>query len=293
MASVLRALPAIKVHDEWFWDVASGQNGRNKIVNLTNKMLSLNSPMSLQTLREGMRRHERGRDRSSPPPLEVLEAFYRSRPEYGVDQYGRISLTTGLPSWSHVSPAEQQMIKVLRTAPNALMDRNTLVEACYAAGMNLATVTQFTSYNPCLERIAPNVWVPRGTSVSPAVLAEFRRAHGWRNAPSSDVETGWDRNGRPWWAFKVSVALIAAGGATTIPSSIRSVLGRDYECFTEDGHPCGVLHASADTSFVWGWGRFFSVASVDAGDFIRASFDIGGRRVFLEVGGSELLENQI
>jgi hypothetical protein len=293
VASVLTALPGIHVRGEWFWDLESGGDGRNKIVNLTNKMLSVNSPMSLQTLREGIRRHERGRDRSSPPPLAVLEAFYRSRPAYAVDQLGRISMTTALPTWSHVSPAERQMVEILRRAPDALMDRNSLVEACYAAGMNLATVTQFTSYNPCLERIAPNVWAPRGTHVSPAVLAEFRRLHGWRNAPTNDVETGWDAEGHPWWAFEVTASLLAASGASTIPSAIRPVLGRDYQCFTEGGEPCGVLHANGDSPFVWGWSRFFSVASVDAGDYVRATFDIGDRKAVLEVGGSELLESPV
>jgi hypothetical protein len=290
VASVLTAIPGIHVQGEWFWDLESGGGGRNKIVNLTTKMLSVNSPMSLQTLREGMRRHERGRDRSSPPPLAVLEAFYKSRPEYAIDQQGRISTTAALPSLSRVSKAERQMIQILKRAPDALMDRATLVEACYAAGMNLATVTQFTSYNPCLERIAPNVWAPRGTNVSPAVLREFRRMHGWRIAPSNDAETGWDRSGRPWWAFKVTVGLLAASGATTIPSSVKSVLGRDYECFTESGAACGVLRASGDSPFVWGWSRFFSVASVDAGDYVRAAFDIANRTAVLEVGGSELLE---
>jgi hypothetical protein len=293
VGSVITVLAGIHRQGEWFWDLESGADGRNKIVNLTNKMLSVNSPMSLQTLREGMRRHERGRDRSSPPPLAILEAFYHSRPEYVVDPQGRISMATALPSWSHVSAAERQMIQILRRAPDALMDRNSLVEACYEDGMNLATVTQFTSYNPCLERIAPNVWAPRGTNVSPAVVAEFRRLHGWRNAPANDMETGWDTEGHPWWAFEVTASLLAASGASTIPSSIRPVLGRGYECFTEGGEPCGVLHANGDSPFVWGWSRFFSVASVDAGDYVRATFDIGNRKAVLEVGGSELLESPV
>jgi hypothetical protein len=294
---VIRALmpvvPGIHVLDDWFWDLVSGDNGRNKIVNLTYKMLSVTSPLSLQSLREGMRRNERYRGRSAPPPLTVLKAFYRSRHDFNVDELGRVTAVRKVAPASFLTSVETQMMQILRTAPNALMDRNTFVEACHAAGINLATVSLWTSYNPCLERVAPNVWAPRGTSVSPAVLEEFRREHGWRNTPSNDVETGWSHDGLPWWTFRVNGVLLAAAGAATVPSSIRAILGRDYDCFADGGQPCGVIHASGDSPFVWGWSGFFSLVGVDVGDFVRTSFDIANRRASLEVGGSELLESDV
>jgi hypothetical protein len=291
--SMLAAVPEIRVLDDWFWDVVSGDNGRHKIVNLTYKILSVNSPLSLQSLREGMRRYARFRGRSAPPPLAVLEAFYRSRPDFKIDEQRRVRAVTKLPATYYLTDVESQMIRILRTAPNALMDRNTFVEACHAARINLATVSSATSYDPCLERVAPNVWAPRGTGVSPIVLEEFRREHGWRNTPSNDVETGWSRDGWPWWTFRVTGVLLAARGAATAPSSIRSILGRDYDCFTDSGQHCGVVHANGGSPFVWGWAGFFGVAGVDVGDYVRASFDIANRKAFLEVGGSELLEGQV
>lgn len=291
--SMMPAVPGIHVLGDWFWDLVSGENGRHRIINLTYKMLCVTSPLSLQSLREGMRRNARFRGRHAPPPLAVLEAFYHSRPDFNIDERGRVTAATKLDPTSFLTDVETQMMQILRTAPDALMDRNTFVEACHAAGINLATVSLWTTYNPCLERVAPNVWAPRGTPVSPVVLDEFRREHGWRNTPNNDVETGWSHDGLPWWTFRVTGVLLAARGAATVPSSIRAILGRDYDCFADSGQPCGVIHASGDSPFAWGWSGFFSLAGVDVGDYVRTSFDIANRKASLVVGGSELLESNV
>ncbi len=287
---LIPSVTGICTYGDWFWDLTSGDSGRNIMVNLSCKMLTVNSPISLQTMREGMRRHERGRGRTAPPPLAVLEAFYRSRPEFQVKDAQRVTTSKDLTSGAYTSAVEEEMVHILRKAPNALMDRNTFVEACHAADINLNTVNQFTSYNPCLERVAPNVWAPRGTVVSPVVLEKFRREHGWRNSQSNDVETGWDGDGKPWWTFRVTGTLLAVGGAATVPSAIRAILGRDYQCSMADGRRCGEIHASGSSPFVWGWSHFFAVGGVDVGDYVRTKFDVGKRKVLVEVGGSELLE---
>src|SRR5207245_1835983 len=68
LRSVVGAIPNLRSHGDWFWDLTSRDNRRNRIVNLTCKMLTINSPLRLATLREGMRRHGKYRGRIAPPP---------------------------------------------------------------------------------------------------------------------------------------------------------------------------------------------------------------------------------
>jgi hypothetical protein len=56
------------------------------------------------------------------------------------------------------------------------------------------------------------------------------------------------------------------------------------------GESLGTVTCDDDSTASWGWRGFIGRLGLEEGDFLRAVFDIGSRKVVIEVGGSELLE---
>lgn len=270
--------------DGWFWNEQSDAGGRNWMVNVTRKMLAVNSPLPLSSVREGLRRRVAWRRRGVIPPLAVLREFFERSPDFSLDA-GDLVSSLDPDSTAELSAIERDMVDILQSAPDGVLDRATFMEACRKRGLNLSTVGVSTTYSPVLERIAHNVWAARGTRVSPVLLGQFRDEHSRRS--KATYATLWEADGRFSFSIVLSISQISSA-ILQLPPDATFLFGRSFSAFTVDGRATGTITGNDRTT--WGWNSFFARAGAEPGDYLKATFDIAASKVALQLGGPELLD---
>jgi hypothetical protein len=196
--NVLAGLSDVKfLVNGWFWR-PGGIPERNRLRNLTRKMLSVSSPINVTSLREGVRREytlrrTRGtrRWRLVVPPRDVLEAFYRANPEFRVDEGGLVSSIEFLDYREELAKTERILVIALRSSPTCLLDRATFMEACVDRGMNENTFSIYSTYSPIIEHLGVDLWTLRGVHVDPAAVEMIRESNATRPRQKRIVDHGW------------------------------------------------------------------------------------------------------
>lgn len=275
------------LEDEWFWmpDIPAE---RNRLRNVSQRMLAVTPRLDVPTLRQGVRRRYRFMQIDLVPPTSVLTAFYRAHPGFVVLGDGTVESSSALDYRDVVGDVEQAFIDVLRAAPTGLMDRTDLEEAVTGRGVNPSTFSVLTSYSPILDHPAINVWCLRGHDVDPAQLQALRAVSATRTRQRRTLAHGWDEDGRLWLTVLVGNVSSPVIG---IPSIIaRYVAGRRFAAATQDGTPAGVVVVD-DAGTSWGYGPFMRRRGAEAGDALTLRFDLAAEQVALTLGEEAALED--
>jgi hypothetical protein len=255
--------------DGWF---SFGLDKRTKFVGTTLRMLSVNSPLPIRSLREGLRRRYTFKALRIVPPLAVMKDLYRASPEFTIDDDGMVSAVSPLDPEQEVGEVQLAIVRILSAAPNGILDRDNLMQSCHDAGLKLSSVGIYTTYGECIEHVAHNVWAARGTAINASVLAAFMEVSGGRVTP--EIETGWLEDGRPWMAFQLTATNVA-NPSISIPRDLRAVLrDRSFVARTFDGAQCGQIKSDSSGNWIYGWNVFTSRTGADIGDVVRATFDL-------------------
>ena len=266
---VLETCSRAKVRpDGWFWFVGVGDGGA--FVRASYRMLAITSPLSVESLHDGLRRHNAFRRRPAPPPVPVLREVYADHPAFVVA--GALVMPARAVDPDVVGPLNRRMVEILRAAPGEMLARAPLLDACHAAGLNLTSVNLYTTYSECLERIAPGIFAARGSGITPpaAPAASTRRAP--RRRADERPVCGWTPAGRPWLAGRVT-ASTWANGVVHVPAELRPALeGRHFACSGADGTPVTTLGVDRHGNS-WGWTGFLRRSGTAPGDFVLATFD--------------------
>lgn len=261
--------------DGWFSFRDAGVAGA--FVGASRRMLAVSSPLSVDSLHDGLRRHNAFRRLGDPAPPSVLAGVYRRDPRF-VEEDGLVWSVEPVPE-TVIGPVDRAMIAILRRAPNGVLARSDLLDACYTAGLNLSSVNLYMTYSECLDRVGPALFVARGTAVAPPAQGrEPRRPVRREDAPM----IGWTADGRPWLASRVSTRMWA-NGVVHVAAALRPLLeGRRFACRGPDGAPLTTLGVD-HTGNSWGWARFLRRVDAQPGSVVRATFDVGDCTAVLEL----------
>lgn len=241
------------------------------------RMLAVTPSLRVESLRDGLRRHNAFRRLATPPPAAVLTEVYRCHPAFRLDG-ARVSAARATDP-GVVGPLNQRMVEILRAAPGGVLTRSQLLDSCHAAGLNLTSVNLYTTYSECLERVGPGLLAARGSVVAPAARPVVQR----RPARSDDGPVyGSTPDGRPWLAGRVTPG-IWANGVVHVPAELRPFLdGRHFPCTNADGAQVTTLGIDRHGNS-WGWTGFLRRAGAQLGDVVRAVFDPHAGTAVLEV----------
>lgn len=276
---VLETCTAAEVRpDGWFWFVAAKATGA--FVRASRRMLAVTSPLPVDSLHDGLRRHNSFRRLPPPPPVAVLAEVYAAHPAFEVSA-GLVSPIEPVDP-AVVGPLNQRIVDILRAAPGRVLARSPLLDACHRAGLNLTSVNLYTTYSECLERIGPGLFAPRGTAVTTAATAAAPRRKAARRRAEEGPVCGWAPDGRPWLAGRVT-ASTWANGVVHVPAELRPVLqDRHFACSSPDGTPVTTLGVDGHGNS-WGWTGFLRRSGASPGDVVRATFDPGAGTAVLEL----------
>lgn len=281
--------------EDWFWR-ADGKPERNRLRNMSRKMLSITSPIDLVVLREGLRREYRYRGTRglstwpiTVPPRAVLTLFYEEHPEFAVKD-GMVSSTQDLDWRDELRPTERVLVEVLRSAPGCILDRASCVRACTEKGLNENTLSLYLSYCAIISHPSTDVWSLRGVPVDPVTVEAVRQASSDRPKARRVLDHGWTSSGRLWAAARLRESL--GSWVFSIPGAIRHyVAGRSYPAVDESGATCGTVGITSE-GLSYGYGPFLQRRGADEGDVLVVEFDLTEQRAILRLGDDVLLEEQ-
>jgi hypothetical protein len=280
--------------DDWFW-APDVKYSRNRLHNLTRKLLSVASPQDILTLRDGLRRAYKWRRFSGNryknlvvPPVRILLEFYRKCPGFRVENE-MIHASEPFDPKKELSDADYVFVEALRSSPSGMLDRDSLAAACLQRGMNENTFNVYTSYSPTLEHVDVNIWKLRGVKVDPTAVEAMRIANHLRPRQRRVLQFGWGTDGTLWLAARVPKST----GAVVIgcPGPIRRFLdGQQFACKSKDGdQDCGVITVN-DRGASYGYGNFMRRYGVDENDVFLAEFDLNEQTVRLSLADEEVLD---
>jgi len=260
----------------WFWI----RGTRNRLLNQTQKIMSVAGSISLSELRAGVGRHHRMK--GFRPPREVLAALCIASGEY-FREGDRIVGGPQLRDWRDVLGNNERKLAQALFDYGPVMRRDDLERVVVTErGLNRSSFYVYLTYSPIIERYAPGVFGLRGAAVTaaevdamipPRVRHQVLQDHGWTD------------DGRLWAGFRIS----PAGEATGIlgaPAAVRSVTAGSYELFAENDQRVGTLVIEQN---MWGLSPFFRRWGVEAGDFVLIVLDLAKRHATIAVGTEQLL----
>ena len=281
---VVMASDRFRCEGDWFW--RRTPSSQNTLVSVSRQMLSVHSPLRLRQLREGLRRRLAFRQRHTVPPRAILRRVYETSNRFGIDGDDYVRALESLDPTAELGDVQLSMIRILREAPNCLLDRETFMARCRAAGLKLSSVGVYMTYGTCIYHVAPNVWSVVGNDVSPAVVDAFVSSQGGRNR---ELETGWDEHGRPWMALKVSASFLGTP-SIALPRDLRPILSHlEFDVVAPDGSRCCRVLADSTGAFIYGWQRFLHQADVDIGDWVKTTFELVPQIALVNSGGAEVV----
>ena len=281
-------------NEEWFW-MPDGNPHRNRLYNVTKRLLSVTSPLDLITIREGIRRQYLQRTISGTqsyaltvPPRSVLAAFYAANSAFVVEDDGQISSAVPLDYRKELGPTEQVFVEILRTTPTGLLDRQSFIKACDERGVNLNTVNAFLTFSPILQHVDTGIWGLRGAHVDPVSITMMRKSSGLRTREHRTNDYGWTPNGHLWIATHLPSILITY--TLYIPSALGPYLyGQRFPILSIDGSAEGTVVVD-DRGMSWGYGQFLSRHGADEDDILLVEFDLIHAQVTLKLETEEFLD---
>jgi len=280
---------------DWFWH-RDGVPDRNRLRNVTRKMLSVTSPIHVAELRDGVQRHYRiRRKRGSAnwplitPPRAVLEAFYRAHPEFAVDSSNQVSSVVQLDYRAELNATELVLLDVLRSSPACLLDYGSFGKACSDYGMNRYTFGQYLSSSPVIAHLGTDIWSVRGTKVDAASVEVLRQANAARPREKRIIDHGWTEGGDLWFAARLPE--LQSSFVLGVPSAIRRyVAGREFPAADEQGLSAGTVRLNAEGTASYGYGQFLARSGADQDDILYVVFRLTKGEATLRLISDEELD---
>lgn len=282
------------LNEDWLWHKA-GIPDRNRLRNVTRKMLSVTSPIPVGEIREGVHRHykiRRTRGMGSwllvTPPRAVLQEFYRVHPEFSIDASGSVGSVGQLEYASELNSTERVLFEVLRSSPACLLDRTSLARSCSELGMNPNTFSQYLTASPVIAHVGTDMWSLRGTRLDATAVEALREANAARPNEKRIIDHGWTERGDLWLAARLPE--LPSHFVLGIPTAIRRfVVGREFPATDESGTAAGTIRVNAEgTSY--GYNPFLARRGADADDILLISFRLSEGASTLRLIDDEELE---
>lgn len=270
---VLHADGRVRWAGDWVWVDRDDNSRANSMVNHVRSMLSVNSPQSVTSLREGVHRAWKFRRRDIVPAVAAMTTFLKASDEFVVIDEG-VELAEPLDYHDVQGDVASLMIDVIKASSYGVMDRATLTQACTDVGISASTAGVWCTYSEWMEQFAVNVWGLRGSHPSPAVVEEVRRAATARHQ-SEPHAAAWAWNPAGQIVLTMDVTTSArTSGVFAFDTTLGQTVGDRRLKMVVDGVVAGELRISASHLFTWGWGKAFVATGAKVGDVLAVTLDL-------------------
>lgn len=272
-------------------------SARNRLVNTLRTLMSVHQPVPLPAARQAIDAfwtyRNAGRTANQPdlvaPTIAGLNAFCQWHDQFSVDE-GGISATVPLDHAEELGMEAALLVELIRTSPNGVLDRTSLMDTAEAYGMNLSTVGLYLSFHPAFVQVDRNVWTVRGTEVPPNMVTATQQAARSRSlAENRELNTGTQPDGRPWLLmavtsnFRLTGVLLRRWLPTGTPSvRLNLTDGR--------GEPCGTASYNDENGFTHGFGIYIRRFGLRVGEYLYVLADLEEESASITHGDTALAD---
>jgi len=278
------------LNDNWFW-VPSIPATRNRLRNVTRRMLSVAAPIHIKKLRSGARRMARFRNSSNNwdiriPPISTMRVLFESHPEFVIDEKGYVSSTKALDYQQELGESESILVDIIRSTPTSLLDRKTLRKESIKRGINPNTFEMLLTYSPIIEHVELNIWTLRGLEVDPTQVEAIRDANSLKPTEKRVTSFEWTNEGHVSISVRVpetpppSFVFLAPAGVN------RFVSAKEYDVKSPrevQDRKIKIL----DAGNVIGSGAILRRLGADEGDVANFIFDYINKTVVIDIDSEE------
>lgn len=284
--------------DDWLW-ATDLPVLRNRLCNVTNKILSVVAPQSLSSIREGVRRAYRWRLSTGGksfanlivPPIAVMREFYRRHPDFRQDG-DMIEPVKPLDYRNEMGEVEQTLVDLLRLSPAGLLDRQSIITRCVDRGINEATASIFLTYSPIIEHLDIGLWKLRGVVVSPEEVIVAREQNQLRPKERTFFRYGWTPDGKLWIASVLPTIMQSL--VIYIPAVIgRFLHGQSFSASAKESNKTIATISVNDSGQSYGYYPYLRLSGADSGDVLLAEFDLSKNHVALSLTSEDDLDSAV
>lgn len=281
--------------EDWFW-FTDLPEGRNRLANIANRVLSVAEPQTVSSIREGVRRVFRYRALTNPryssltvPPQSVIALFFQRHPDFRIDDESKVTSIKPLDFRRLLGEGEQILVDVLRSSALGVLDRKTLVEACLRRGINENTLSVYSSYSPIIEHIGVDLWKLRGVHVDPTAVEAVRQQNHLRPREKRLLDYGWTAEGKLWVAWRLPEARSTL--VFGVPGAIRRYLAdRKFVASSKNLERTFSNISINESGTAYGWNPILRHIGADTDDILLAEFDLTKAVVEISLADEAILE---
>jgi hypothetical protein len=213
----------------WFW---LDPPGRNRLLTIVRKIMTVTPRVALSNIREGAQRHFHMH--GFAPPMNVLRRFVIATDEWDVDgEY--VLRRPGSQSSIHVLSGTERCLFEVLSLYGPVLSGYALAERAVRLGAGEVAANVALSHSPILSRIRLGVYSLRGAAIEPGQVEDLS-ARSRASGPAL-VDFGWNSSRGIWLALRITPALLRTG-IFTMPSTLARQMLASYE-ITIDRVPTG------------------------------------------------------
>ena len=276
---LLTFIPEVSwLDDEKEW-LVSNRLARNRLANLVSKVLSVAPEVRAGELRRAIARSYR---LEYAPPVAILKRFcdiFRL-----AEVNGELIRGINLQEGAQLSGNEKILVEAFRTS-GTILSREDLEDVCIEKyDLNPGSFYMYLSFSPLITRLSKGIYCLVGSTVN---LGQIEAIELQRRGESKTPEYGWAPDGKLWCACPLSRIAIHSGGMR-LPQFVSDFVGGEWSIVHGNSEPNGSLKIK--NNFIVGLRKPLYENGAEPGDLCLLMFDMGRRRVELQLGGPDLVD---
>jgi hypothetical protein len=252
---------------------------RNRLYNLSAKVLGVSPRLSVSELRRAV---SKSRRLTISPPQKVLAAFVSAIGLGSVENNIVVADPMNVTTLSPES-VEGKFVEVFRKYGN-VMHGEELAERCVQQGVNPISFYIYRLMSPVVTSLGRGIYCKVGADVPPGTIEEILSG---RKSTARSTDHGWLPNGNLWFGFEMTRVVLTSGSVRLI-SFVSNLVQGDWTVRLADGQTSG--RVTCRESFIWSFRKAFVTTGIEPEDFVALEFDKNAREVRVKTGGPDLFE---
>ena len=282
---------ALDSEERWWIPANLDDIARNRLINITQKILSVCNPIEVGELRNCYIRVSTFRNSSNnsvyddsnkivvPSKMAILE-FFKYIDDYTVFE-DKISTDQYIDYKTKLGTVEKGIVESLLTSKTGLMSRQELMRTCKDKGLNESSVNTYMSFSPVVQHVGLDTYKIIGKETTASSYSAHQKSVAEKIRTRRLLLCDWE-NGMIRFVIRCPEFLTTL--VVGCPSSVKNILiNKKFQALSEsDEKQCGTIGVNEDGT-IYGMSTFCRVYGVEEDDILVIKIDLLENNAYLSV----------